>query len=245
MQIALFIDKINFLCQARFKDTLFWENLKKEEDMKVRVVLGGITLMVMALLLGLNSDSFGWGGKAKKESPPTAEIVSAVQKALIPRLFSSESDAEDGPDSEETRFVIMYAFSPMAEKCPLCNKDLQEMFEVLLFNSEQVRQGKISVWMMTEVDSKTASEYLTNILASLFNAKKIEPAKVESYFKAIHFLAECESDFSEVEGAQLPVIGIVDTTKEDEENEGNIYISMGAPGPWSKFDQLILSKSSP
>jgi len=196
----------------------------------------------MALLLGLNSDSFGWGGKAKQ---PSAEIINATQVALSPRLFTSDSDAEDGLDEKDTRFVVVYAFSPVTEKCQLCTKDLRDMFEILLFSSEQVKQGKISVWLMTEVDTKTASEYLTNILAPIFSAKKIEPAQVESYFKAIHFLSECESDFSEIEGAQLPMIGIVDTTKEDEENEGNIYMSAGAPGPWSKFDQLILSKSSP
>jgi hypothetical protein len=58
-------------------------------------------------------------------------------------------------------------------------------------------------------------------------------------------MSECESDFAEEDGMQLPIIGIVDTTKEDEDNGGNLYISAGAPGPWSKFDQLILAKSSP
>jgi hypothetical protein len=206
--------------------------------MRKKVVMG---LFCFLLVLICGNLALGWGGKIQ---PPSAEIISAVQTALSPRLLASESD-EDGPDEEDTIFVLMYAFSPAIEKCELCERDLKDMFGIVLFNSELVKQGKVSVWLTTEVDSKTASIYLTNILAPLFSAKKIEPAQVESYIKAIHFMSECESDFAEEDGMQLPIIGIVDTTKEDEDNGGNLYISAGAPGPWSKFDQLILAKSSP
>src|SRR4030042_11943 len=98
--------------------------------MKIKFWLGLTVLLVVAILLGSSNDTMGLGNKK-----PSPEIIAATQKALSPRLFSSEADEEEGPDEEETRFVVMYAFSPVAEKCSLCTKDIQDMFEALLFNS--------------------------------------------------------------------------------------------------------------
>ena len=204
--------------------------------MKIRLLMGAIILMVMALLLSLSSDSFGRGGKGKQ---PSAEIVSATKAALSQRLFASDSD---GPDEEDANFVVMYAFNPVIEKCAVCQQDMQAMFAILLFKSELVKQGKVSLSMITEADLKTTSEYLTNILAPVFEAQKIEPAKIDSYLQAIHLIVVYSEDFSDIKGAQLPVIGIIDTTKD--EDEDSIYMSSGSAGPWSKFDQLILSKSA-
>ena len=117
------------------------------------------------------------------------------------------------------------------------------MFAALFFKSELVKQGKVSLGIITEADQKTTSEYLTNILARVFEAQKIEPAKIESYLQAVHLIVDYGEDLSDYKGAQLPIIGIIDTTK-DEDDEP-IYVSIGSAGPWSKFDQLILAKSSP
>ena len=203
--------------------------------MKIRVLFGVIIFMAMALLLGLSSDSFGWGGKGKK---PSAEIISATQKALSQRLFDSESD---GPDEEDANFAVMYAFDPTTEKCAICQQDLQIMFAALFFKSELVKQGKVSLSMITETDLQTTSEYLTNILAQVFEAQKVEPAKIGSYLQAIHLVVVYNEDFSDIKGAQLPVIGIIDTTKD--EGEDSLYMSSGSAGPWSKFDRLIFAKT--
>ncbi len=197
---------------------------------KIWIGIGSVIILLALVLVGSNN-SLALGKKT-----PSPEIVTATFEALNPLAFLSE--AEDMPETEETKFVIMYMFSPSLEKCELCQTDMTAMFETLLFNSDQVKKKQITLLVGTEVDKQEAVDYLTTILAQIFSQRKIEPSQIASNLQSIHLLIECKSDFSETEGMQMPIIGIIDYPKED---EGNIYISSGALGPWSKFDQIILN----
>jgi hypothetical protein len=201
--------------------------------MKIRILLGVVIFMAMALLLGLRGDSFGWGNKAKQPSP---EITAEVKKALSERIFEGDNE----PEEEETRYIIIYFFSSNPEKCEVCAEDIRNMFDTVFFKTEYSYSGPVSLYMTTEDDSSSTLEYLTQILASVFSENKADPEKISLYLGALHMLVECKADFADLKAARLPVIIIADTTKEDEENEGVIYLSSGSKGPWAKIDQIIV-----
>jgi len=207
--------------------------------MRTKVWFGAMVLMVIVLLLGAGNISLGWGNKTKQPSP---EIISATQKALEQRVFDSEEAGDE--DKGKIRYVVMYIFDPKSEQCEICSKDMQNMFTNLLFQSELLRQGQISLLMITEADKNSTIEFLTNILAPIFNEQKVEANQIDALLKSINLVAVAGDDLSDYKAAKLPIIAIIDTTLANEEDEGNLYLSSGAAGPWSKFDQLIQAKST-
>src|SRR3989344_3055892 len=101
--------------------------------MKSRIGLNAVILVLVMLLAATEQSALSWGNKAKEPAP---EILSAVQQALSQRVMDAEQ--ADKRDADDRQYGIGYVFRPEGKKCDLCAKDIEDLFEGLLFHSELV-----------------------------------------------------------------------------------------------------------